>query len=113
MRSAHPIFDANDEPSTFSYNRQNRNSAASLQERERNRYEKPINLRASGSIRRKEPKHSGNGVVCAFCPQRRRFDLAIRAAANAAADRWTNNIESASRFRIEKLLSDIGSLDNE
>jgi len=41
------------------------------------KYENPINLRASGSIRGKEPKHSGNGALRALRAERSRFDLAI------------------------------------
>jgi hypothetical protein len=41
------------------------------------KYEKTINLRASGSIRRKEPQHYGNGALRAFRAERSRFDLAI------------------------------------
>ena len=48
------------------------------------KYENPINLRASGSIRRKEPKHYGNGALRAFRAERSRFDLAICPAAELA-----------------------------
>jgi hypothetical protein len=49
------------------------------------KYEKPINLRASGSIRRKEAKHYGNGALRAFRVERSRFDLAICSATELAA----------------------------
>ena len=70
--------------------------------------EKPINLRASGSIRGKEPKHYGNSVVCAFRPQRRRFDLAIRPATELAAAGASWDSQRAAD-RVVKA----GPLDNE